>query len=419
MKRKRLRPRPAIDRWPIINEVMRVRCHHPPLQRLRAPTRSFALTRATWFLSLLAVTVAGCSPTATPGTAAERVEPSPVSSSSSISTPPRASPSASPVYLAQAPDAASAPAIRVAWTQDLGDGIDIFSFGEELTLMGFDSRDGRGERVILREPGSYAKPLITPSGDEIVFSMRRQGAVYAVRWDGSGLRRVADGFGLAVWSEPVTGHEWVYVGSEPVPTDPPSYRAVRRYRINEPARNELVWDAQPVSNDSFQVSADGRYAGALFPWPDAGVADLARGTWERLGHGCWTAIANDDSHVGLVLRRAAQEPHAGRCRRRPAMDGEHQRCARDRRLRGIPPALDERPAVPHPDRSVHGRRRRQQDLRWWPTGGGVRGQVQRRLHFGRALDPRSRETTSPTSTPMPGSNRAAGRRMLSRRSRPP
>ena len=163
--------------------------------------------------------------------------------------------------------------------------------------MGFDSRDGHGERVILREPGSYAKPLITPSGDEIVFSMRRQGAVYAVRWDGSGLRRVADGFGLAVWSEPVTGHEWVYVGSEPVPTDPPSYRAVRRYRINEPARSELVWDAQPVSNDSFQVSADGRYAGALFPWPDAGVADLARGTWERLGHGCWTAIANDDSHV--------------------------------------------------------------------------------------------------------------------------
>ena len=86
--------------------------------------------------------------------------------------------------------------------------------------MGFDSRDGHGERVILREPGSYAKPLITPSGDEIVFSMRRQGAVYAVRWDGSGLRRVADGFGLAVWSEPVTGHEWVYVGSEPVPTGP-------------------------------------------------------------------------------------------------------------------------------------------------------------------------------------------------------
>ena len=39
----------------------------------------------------------------------------------------------------------------------------------------------------MREPASYAKPLITPSGAEIVLSMRREGAVYVVSWDGSGL----------------------------------------------------------------------------------------------------------------------------------------------------------------------------------------------------------------------------------------
>ena len=233
------------------------------------------------FVPLLATI--SCTPTSRPGTAAEELQPAPARSSAAEPAP--------------VSDPARAPVLRVAWTRDLGDGVDIFSRGDQLMLMGFDSRDNRGERVILREPASYAKPLITSSGAEIVLSMRREGAVYVVSWDGSGLRRVADGFGLAVWVEPDTGDEWVYVGVDLLPTDPPSYRAVRRYRLDDPGAGELVWDAQPVSDDSFQLSADGRYAGAMFPWPDAGVADLAAGTWERLGHGCWTAIANDDSHV--------------------------------------------------------------------------------------------------------------------------
>lgn len=186
---------------------------------------------------------------------------------------------------------------RVAWIRDVGDGTDVLSFGNELILMGHDSRDGQGERVILDRPRSYAKPLIAPGGTEIVFSVREEGAVYAVKWDGSGLRRLADGFGLAVWKQPGTGTEWVYVGSREVDSDPPAYRTVRRYRLDHPERGERVWNAQRVSADSFQLSADGRYAGGLFPWPRAGVADLEAGTWEELGEGCWTAFANDDSHV--------------------------------------------------------------------------------------------------------------------------
>ena len=183
------------------------------------------------------------------------------------------------------------PRLRVAWTRDLGSGADFFSLGDQLVLMGYDSRDGLGERVVLDEPAGYAKPLITPDGASIVFTIRRQQVVYAVDWDGTRLRRIADGFGLDVWADPVDGTQWVYVGINEAPTGPPTYRAVRRHRLDDPTVAELVWDAHPVTADSFQLSADGRTASALLPWPTAGVVDLHSGTWRRLGEGCWTSFS--------------------------------------------------------------------------------------------------------------------------------
>ena len=193
------------------------------------------------------------------------------------------------------PDSASPtgrdPHLRVVWTRDLGDGTDYNSAGEQLVLMAYDSEDGHGEREVLSEPASYAKPLITPDGQSIVFTIRRQDAVYAIGWDGAGLRRIADGFALDVWSDPEDGTTWVYVGGDGTPTEPPRYPVVRRYRLTDPSLFEVVWDAQPVTPDSFQVSADGRTAVALLPWPTVGVADLATGTWRKLGEGCWTALS--------------------------------------------------------------------------------------------------------------------------------
>ena len=193
------------------------------------------------------------------------------------------------------PDSASPaapdPHLRVVWTRDFGDGTDYNSAGEQLLLMAYDSEDGHGERVVLSEPASYAKPLIAPDGQSIVFTIRRQSAVYAVGWDGAGLRRIADGFALDVWSDPEDETTWVYVGGEGTPTEPPRYPVVRRYRLEDPSVSELVWDAQPITPDSFQVSADGRTAAALLPWPTVGVADLATGTWRKLGEGCWTALS--------------------------------------------------------------------------------------------------------------------------------
>jgi hypothetical protein len=56
---------------------------------------------------------------------------------------------------------------RIVWVQ--GDGSDPYAMGNQLVLMGLDTDDGRGERVILAERGSYVKPLLTPRGDRVVY----------------------------------------------------------------------------------------------------------------------------------------------------------------------------------------------------------------------------------------------------------
>jgi hypothetical protein len=179
---------------------------------------------------------------------------------------------------------------RVVWVQE--DGTDPLAFGNNLALMGLDSDDGQGERMIGRERRSYVKPMLTPGGDRIVFSSRApQGAeIFIVNWDGSGLTRLADGYALAVWKHPADGSDWVYTAAdtEKLPGPP----TVTRFRIDKPDERELVWDKSAVSLDTFQVSADGRRAAGLFPWPEAGIAELPNGAFRRLGEGCWTALAN-------------------------------------------------------------------------------------------------------------------------------
>ena len=98
---------------------------------------------------------------------------------------------------------------RVVWVQS--DDNDPRAAGDRLILMGFDSDDGGGERVVLAERDSYVKPLLTPRGDRIVFSTRAipgPPEVFIVNWDGTGLRKLADGFALDLWKDPDNGSEW-------------------------------------------------------------------------------------------------------------------------------------------------------------------------------------------------------------------
>lgn len=201
---------------------------------------------------------------------------------------------------------------RVVWVQQ--DGKDPFAAGDNLALFGFDTDDGRGERMILAERGSYVKPLLTPRGDRIVFSRRptrpEGPETFMVNWDGSGLKPLAKGFALAVWANPADGREWVYIGTDSKQGQDYDFAKVTRVAIDDPRISELVWNKSLVSGDTFQVSADGRHAGGLFPWPHAGVAELPNGNLRKLGDGCWTAMATvrgplmwyfDGSHRNLTL----------------------------------------------------------------------------------------------------------------------
>jgi hypothetical protein len=197
---------------------------------------------------------------------------------------------------------------RVVWVQ--GDGTDPYAIGTNLTLRGFDSHDRRGERALLSERRNFMKPMITPRGDRILFSTNPTVAppqVFMLRWDGSGLVPLVDGFALAVWENPVDGSEWAYVGQD---SEEYNFRRVIRFPIDNPSATELVWDKTLVSGDTFQVSADGRFAGGLFPWPEAGIAELPNGEVRKVGEGCWTAMSTvrgpivwyfDGAHRNLTL----------------------------------------------------------------------------------------------------------------------
>jgi len=186
--------------------------------------------------------------------------------------------------------------LRVAWVQDVSDGGDPFGAGGNLRLMGLDTADGVGERVILSTVGSYVRPLITPKGDRVVYSNRISKKVYIVNWNGTGLREIVPGFALAVWMNLLDGREWVYFGEENWGPDRDHTTAVYRIPLDGSGSRELVWDRTPVLVVGFQLSADGRMASGNFPWPDGGVAQLPNQSWTRLGNGCWTSLAPDNSY---------------------------------------------------------------------------------------------------------------------------
>lgn len=178
---------------------------------------------------------------------------------------------------------------RIVWVQH--DGTDPETMGDQLIVMGLDSDDGQGERVIVGERGSYLKPRLTSDGERIIVSSRivpGPPEIFIVNWDGSGFRKLADGFAMTVWRNPEDGRDWVYVGTDNEDYD---FATVTRFPIDAPESREVVWNTSLVSMEGFNVSPDGRLAGGMFPWPDAGVAVLPNGEVTRFGEGCWTGFS--------------------------------------------------------------------------------------------------------------------------------
>jgi hypothetical protein len=222
---------------------------------------------AAWLVPMLLIGVAACSGTTEPAGQA----------------PPAIGPAADVRALTGAP-------ARFVWVQ--GDDTDPETEGDQLMLMGLDTEDGVGERVLIGEPRSIVKPRLTSSADRIVFSSRilpGPPEIFIVNWDGSGLRKLADGFAMALWRNPADGSDWVYAGTDNQRYD---FATVTRFPIDAPARRELVWNTTLVSMEGFAVTPNGRQAGGLWPWPSAGIADLRGKTWKKFGEGCWTSLTD-------------------------------------------------------------------------------------------------------------------------------
>ena len=167
--------------------------------------------------------------------------------------------------------------------------------------MGLDSDERNGERAIIGQTGNYHKPLLTPRGDRVVFSDLVTGKIRAVNWNGGALMDLAAGRAAGVWRDPADGGEWVYALPPMSGTDEDEGAPLFRFRLDNPAVREKIWDKTPMVPDNVQLSRDGHYMGGLFPWPKAGLVDLAAGTFEEKGRGCWASLAPDDSRLLWVF----------------------------------------------------------------------------------------------------------------------
>ena len=187
---------------------------------------------------------------------------------------------------------------RVVWCQQVDEGSDdTLARTDRFRLMGFDSTDGLGERILLDEVRNYRKPLLSPDGQSIVFSDWGKREFYVVEWGQPDVTKLANGMAVDVWRDPETGHDWVYAITREYNWERFRGTMVTRFRMDDPTDYQLAWGKSVVSADNWQLSRDGNIAGGLFPWPKGGLVDLRDKSFEKKGRGCWGSLAPDNSRL--------------------------------------------------------------------------------------------------------------------------
>lgn len=209
---------------------------------------------------------------------------------------------------------------RLVWSRYVGESADSFVNGNQHQLWGIDTRDGLGVRVILKDKTNYSRPLISPDGKWIVYTNKhteRKGkkksfkpVIHRVNWQGEQDKELGKGFAVDVWQDPATKKVWVYTVNL-IPTDRSSMFAdkLERFPVDAPEKRELVWKKTKISIDNIQLSLDGKRASCLFPWPDVGVIDLEKKEYWKNQHGCWPAMAPDNSYVAWVFDGSHKSVH--------------------------------------------------------------------------------------------------------------
>lgn len=181
--------------------------------------------------------------------------------------------------------------IRAVWIREVGDGTDWHAATSNVVLMGYDSEDGQGERILHEGFRNYNKPLLSPDGKTVVFTdlSDRSGVITAMEWGTQKLVPLGSGLALDVWEDPA-GITWVYAGKGPM-DGRGNVSNVERFPLDDPSARELVWDHK-VARDNFQLGASGESAGGLFPAaPAGGVVNLSSLEFNVYAAGCWASLS--------------------------------------------------------------------------------------------------------------------------------
>ncbi len=205
---------------------------------------------------------------------------------------------------------AAEPVTRAVWVQQLSGEPDPYVGGTEFRLMARELP--APPRVLVPGPSNFSRPLLSADGNTVYFTNRNatpaeNGTAYspemfAVPFGGGEPRKLGPGMAVAVWKSP-EGKEFIYAltslqaGKRPGLTG----EILVRFRAEKPDEREIMWTESPLGVDNFQLSRDGTRAGGLFPWPQAGLADMNARAFVPLAQGSFPAVAPDDSYALAVL----------------------------------------------------------------------------------------------------------------------
>lgn len=206
---------------------------------------------------------------------------------------------------------------RIVWNefQTTGDA-DPYSQESNSALMGLDTRDGLGERAIIKEKGNYTRPILSTDGKTILFTRRsrEQNAngrwvnattIYRTDWIGAALVEVAEGQAVDAWRDPATGLEWIYAVRHFRGSRSAGIIATElvRYQLDDAKKEQVIFEDAKLTPDNMQVSRDGTRISGLFPWPNGGIliSDGKTFSTRKLQIGCWTSLAPDDSGLSWVF----------------------------------------------------------------------------------------------------------------------
>lgn len=173
----------------------------------------------------------------------------------------------------------------------------------------FDTKDG-----FIREiPFAGSAPLLTQDGRRVLASVGPAGSPRDVMMydteakKATKLCRGKHNSLLAVWFDPKTKKDWVYVndnGDNKESWDKPSGK-IYRFPIDKPEARELFWD-RTSSHMYLMFSADGTRACFEPSWANIGQlklefdaqgkVDQEKSTFKTFGGGCFPSMAPDNSY---------------------------------------------------------------------------------------------------------------------------